>query len=57
MDNQMIETIVLTIVLALCVLFMARKAIAKFSKKGSGCSGCSGCSAKIDEPPADDLGK
>jgi hypothetical protein len=49
MDHQVIETVVLAIIFALCVLYIVRKAIAKFSQKGSGCGGCSGCGAKQED--------
>lgn len=57
MDNQEIESVVLAIVFALCVLYIVRKAVAKFSKKGSGCGGCSGCGAKQEGTAVNEFDK
>lgn len=58
MEGQLVETLVLTAVFVLCVFFIARKGMAKFSKNGgSGCgSGCGGCSSSQQDTPCDTSG-
>jgi hypothetical protein len=59
MGNSLVETIVLSIVFGLCVLYIVRKAMAKFAKFSSPdcASGCSGCRMAQDKPTCNPSGK
>ena len=59
MENQLIEVVVLAVVFGLCVLYIVRKGMAKFSKTGVGCGGggCGGCSSAQENVSANELSK
>ncbi|OEJ64453.1 FeoB-associated Cys-rich membrane protein [Magnetovibrio blakemorei] len=59
MENQLIEAVILAVIFGLCVLYIVRKGMAKFSKTGAGCGGggCSGCSSAQENVPPKELRK